>query len=191
MSVTSCNILLSQEKKFKQVFEFYYPGLLRFAESYVKDKYEAENILQNVFLTVWEKRMSLRADANLKAYLLILVKSQCLNWLKHQKVIAKYTENVIMTQQEIDFNYYAISKFQPEQIDIESLENMVQKAIDELPDQCRKVFELSRYRGLKYKEIAAELDISVKTVESHISNALKLLRKCLRDYFLTWFLYFF
>jgi len=190
MTVKDYRILLSQEKGFKQVFESFYPRLLRFAIEYVKDKREAENILQDVFLTLWEKRNSLKTDTNLTAYLLTLVKSQCLNYLKHKRVVEAYSKKTQTTnEQETIFNYYAISKFNPEQIDIESLELLVEKAISELPDQCRKVFELSRYDGLKYKEIAEKLNISVKTVETHMSNALKILRLNLKDSFLIWLFY--
>ena len=187
MSVTDYHILLHGEEGFKRIFESYYPRLLRFANEYVGDRYEAENILQNVFLTLWEKRTALRVDTNLNAYLLSLVKSQCLDFLKHKKVTNRYLSNqMTVQQQEMIFNYYAISKFEPEQMDVESLELLVQKAIGELPEQCRKVFELSRYEGLKYKEIANRLGISVKTVETHISHALKILRVTLKDCFLVW-----
>lgn len=183
-------MLLDREKGFKQVFESFYPRLLRFAGEYVKDKQEAENILQNVFLTLWEKRNTLRADTNLTAYLMTLVKSRCLNYLKHKNIVDAYSKKTqTLHQQESIFNYYAISKFDPEQIDIESLELLVEKAIGELPEQCRKVFELSRYEGLKYKEIAERLNISVKTVETHMSNALKILRINLKDSFLIWLFY--
>ena len=76
MAVNNYHMLLGQEKGFKQVFESFYPRLLRFAMEYVKNKQEAENVLQNVFLTLWEKRNSLKPDTNLTAYLLTLVKSQ-------------------------------------------------------------------------------------------------------------------
>ncbi len=192
MPVTDYSILLSGEKGFRRVFESYYPRLLRFAKEYVGDRHEAENILQNVFLILWEKRTTLRVDTNLNAYLMTLVKSQCLDFLKHKKVVIQHAVSQVTTQQqEMAFNYYAINKFDPEQMDIESLERLAEKAISELPEQCRKVFELSRYEGLKYKEIAERLGISVKTVETHISYALKTLRITLRDSFLSWILFCF
>ncbi len=192
MPVTDYSILLNGEKGFKRVFESYYPRLLRFAKEYVGDRHEAENILQNVFLTLWEKRTTLRIDTNLNAYLLTLVKHQCLDFLKHKRVVGQYAINqTTVQQQEMTFNYYAINKFDPEQMDIESLERLAEKAIGELPEQCRKVFELSRYEGLKYKEIAERLGISVKTVETHISYALKTLRITLKDSFLAWMLFCF
>ena len=190
MSVTDYRILLNGEEGFKRIFNSYYPRLLRFAQEYVGNN-DAEDVLQDVFLTLWEKKTALRVDTNLNAYLLTLVKSQCLDFLKHKKVADRYLANqMTVQQQEAAFNYYAMSKFEPEQMDIESLERLAEKAISELPDQCRKVFELSRYEGLKYKEIAQRLGISVKTVESHMSQALKILRVTLKDSFLVWFLYF-
>jgi len=107
-----------------------------------------------------------------------------MDFLKHQQVVERNSVDWnFVAQQEIAFNYYAISRFDPEQIDVESLERLVEKAINELPEQCRKAFELSRYNELKYKEIADKMGISVKTVETHISHALKILRITLKDLF--------
>ena len=176
------------EQKFKQIFDAYYPRLLRFANEYVGNWHEAEDIVQTVFLKLWEKQTLLQTDINLIAYLLTMVKNHCMDFLKHQQVVERYANHhKTFQQQETAFNYYAISKFDPEQTDIESLERLVEKAIGELPEQCRKVFELSRYEGLKHREIAERLGISVKTVESHISNALKILRITLKDCFLILF----
>ena len=170
----------AKDKEFKQIFETNYPRLLRFAGEYVGNTHDAEDILQNVFLKFWGKWPSLPKDFNLSAYLLTMVKNQCMDFLKHRQVVNRYTSN---RKAEMEFNCYAISKFDPEQMDIETLERLAEKAINELPGQCRKVFELSRYEGLKYKEIAERLGISVKTVEKHMSNALKLLRVALKDCF--------
>ena len=181
------SILLGEEKGFKQVFETNYPGLLRFARAYVNDEQDAEDILQNVFLTLWEKRASMRADTNMNAYLLTVVKNHCMDFLKHRQVMERYSINQQTAQQlETSFNYYAVSKLEPEQMDIESLERLAEKAINDLPEQCRRVFELSRYEGLKYREIAEKLGVSIKTVETHISHALKILRITLKDSFLLW-----
>ena len=182
-------ITLDGEKDFKQVFDSFYPRLLRFAKGYVCNRFDAENIVQDVFLRLWEKRTLLPKDINLQAYLLTMIKNQCMDFLKHQQVVERHSVNWDSAlQQEAAFNYYAISRFNPEQPDVESLERLVEKAINELPEQCRKVFELSRYEELKYKEIADKMGISVKTVETHISHALKRLRVTLKDLFLVWLL---
>jgi RNA polymerase sigma-70 factor (ECF subfamily) len=171
-----------REREFKQLFETFYPRLLRFANEYVGSTHDAEDIVQNVFLKLWEKRTSLPVDTNLNAYLLTMVKNHCLDFLKHQQVVNRFSINrKAELQREMEFNYYAISKFDAEQMDKETLEQLVEKAISELPVQCRKAFELSRYEGLKYREIAEKMGISVKTVETHISNALKILRITLKD----------
>ena len=169
------------EERFKQIFENWYPKLLRFAKEYVDDWHEAEDILQNVFLKLWEKQTFLSTGTNLNAYLFTMVKNRCMDFLNHQKVVERFANHQKMKQHEAIFNHNAISKFASEPMDIETLERLVEKAIAELPGQCRKVFELSRYEGLKYREIAERLGISVKTVETHISNALNLLRKKLID----------
>lgn len=191
MGKKSYQILLNQDKGFKHIFELFYPRIWYFVKEYIKDEHSAKDIMQNVFLTLWEKRDSLKTDTNLNAYLFTLAKSQCLNHLKHMKVVDKYSKTTQAEQQENFINYYTISKFDPEQIDIESLELLVEDAIKNLPEQCRRVFELSRYEGLKYKEIAQKMDISVKAVEAHMSNALRILRSALKDSFLIWLFYYF
>ena len=185
-------ILLEGEKGFKVVFDTFYPRLLRFAKEYVGDRFEAENILQDVFLKLWEKRALLPADINLQAYLLTMVKNKCMDFLKHRQVVEHISVDwETAALKETSFNYYAISRFEPEQMDVESVEWIVENAINNLPEQCRKAFELSRYEGLKYKEIADKMGVSVKTVETHISNALKILRVTLKDLFPLWVLNFF
>jgi len=177
------------EEGFRQIFETCYPRLFRFAAEYTGNIQDAEDILQNVFLIFWEKRASLQLDTNLNAYLLTMVKNHCVNHLKHQRVVHRYSTNrKTELQRELTFNHYAFNHFNPEEMDIESLERLAEKAINELPEQCRKVFELSRYEGLKYREIAEKLGISVKTVETHISHALKILRVTMQDCFLAWLL---
>ncbi len=173
-----------EEKGFKLVFETYYPRLLRFAKEYVSDRFDAENIVQDVFLKLWEKRASLPPDINLLAYLLTMVKNQCMDFLRHRKLVEQHFVALETVQQlEESFNYDAFSQFDPEQMDVESLELLVEKAVNDLPEQCRKVFELSRYEGLKYREIAEKLGLSIKTVETHVSTALKILRIKLKDLF--------
>jgi RNA polymerase sigma-70 factor (ECF subfamily) len=174
-------ILLSSDDGFKHIFELFYPRIWCFVKEYIKDEQNAKDIMQNILLTLWEKRNSLMADTNLNAYLFSLAKSQCLNHLKHLKVVEKYSKTVQSDQQETQVYYYSMNMFEPEQMDIESLELMVDEAIKNLPEQCRKIFELNRYEGLKYKEIAQKLELSVKKVEAHISNALRLLRIALKN----------
>jgi RNA polymerase sigma-70 factor (ECF subfamily) len=182
-------ITLDVEKDFKQAFDTFYPRLLRFANGYVCNRFEAENIVQDVFLKLWEKRSLLQKDINLQAYLLTMVKNQCVDFLRHEQVVERNSVDWNSAlQQEAAFSYYTICRFNPEQMDVESLERLVEKAINELPEQCRKAFELSRYEGLKYKDIADKMGISVKTVETHISHALKILRITLKDLFLVWLL---
>jgi len=175
------------EKGFKIVFDTFYPRLLRFAKEYVGDLFEAENILQDVFLRLWEKRASMPTDINLQAYLLTMVKNQCMDFLRHRRLVQQLTVDwESLQEREASFNYYAISRFDPEEMDVEALEQLVENAINELPEQCRKAFELSRYDGLKYKDIADKMGVSVKTVETHISHALKILRVTLKDLFFVW-----
>lgn len=167
---------------FEQVFKQYYQPLCNYAGPLLKDFDEAEEVVQNVFYTMWSKRESLEITTSLKAYLYRAVHNDCLNKLKHLKVRAHYAADYKHTQQEVDHSSSLVEK---------ELSQQIQQAIDELPEQCGQVFRLSRFEHLKYQEIAERMGLSVKTVENHMGRALRLLRERLKDYLplIMWLLY--
>lgn len=136
---------------------------------------EAEEMVQNAFLTIWEKRASLEVHTSLKSYLYRAVYNSSLNHVKHLKV-----------QQKHEAFYRNTTTLEHENAIEQLMENelhaLAQKAIEELPSQCRMVFKLSRYENLSYNEIAEQMNLSVKTVENHIIRALKALRIKLKEY---------
>lgn len=175
-------------KAFEAIFYHYHNGLLYFATSYIKNKEDANDIVQSIFLNLWERRSSLNPDSNLTAYLFTTTRNYCLNYLNHLKARSNYISFQEQNWKEVQLNIHALEAFNPSDLDYEELENNLRKAIDSMPEQCAKIFMLSRFDGLKYAEIAEKLTISVKTVEKKMSIALSHLRVELKNFFFLIFL---
>ena len=157
------------------LFRTYYQPLCNYAYSFLHDREDAEEIVQSTFLMVWEKRDTLAIRTSVKPYLYAMVRNACLNVLKHEKIKQKFAgEEIALADRSQD----AVS----DTIASNELEYRIKIALDELPDQCRMVFKLSRFEELKYSEIAEQLNISIKTVENHMGKALKIMREQLKDY---------
>jgi RNA polymerase sigma-70 factor (family 1) len=178
--------LISEGDKsaFEQVFKAWYQPLCNYACSLMKDMDEAEEVVQNVFFNIWNKRESLAINMSIKSYLYRAVHNDCLNKIKHSKVRTLYAE---------DYKSRNSGGFEDSMglIDAKELNKRINEAIESLPEQCGIVFRLSRFDHLKYSEIAEQLEISVKTVENHMGKALRILRESLKEYLPVGLLLFF
>ncbi|QGK77271.1 RNA polymerase sigma-70 factor [Flavobacterium sp. SLB02] len=163
------------EAAFEKVFKMYFRNLHTFAYTFMKDDVIAEEIVQNVFFKIWEKRDQLQIDDSLKAYLYRAVHNESLNHLKHLKIKNSF-------QLQYSANMESSNQDASNQMIASELENDIYKAINELPQQCRTIFQMSRFEQLKYQQIADQLNISVKTVENQMGKALKVLRSKLVEY---------
>jgi RNA polymerase sigma-70 factor (ECF subfamily) len=170
--------LLADEgvQAFEKVFTDWFGHLYAYAMSVVKDEETAEEVVQKVFCRIWEKRERLEVHTSLKAYLYGSVYHECMDWLRHRKRVEAHRRQIMRHDSQ------ASRESAADKVELRELEKKLQQAINELPDQCRAIFCLSRYGELGYKEIAGQLGISVKTVEAQISKALKRLRKKLADF---------
>ncbi|MBC9796150.1 RNA polymerase sigma-70 factor [Sinomicrobium weinanense] len=174
-----------EEAAFEALFHLYFEKLHHFAHSYIENSEDAREIVQNTFYKLWRKRATLPADLNLNAYLFSMVKNDCLDYFKHLKVRYRYREEIEKDRARV---LEGSLQDDPSLQLIESeLLLRVNRLIDELPPACREIFIKSRFEGLKYKEIARELNISPKTVENQISKALRHLRKELAEYLTLFF----
>lgn len=157
------------------LFKTYYQPLCHYACTFLHDKEDAEEIVQSTFLLVWERRENLAIRTSVKPYLYAMVRNACLNVLKHNKIKQRHAgEEMALADRSHDAVMHTISSIE--------LEQRIRLAMDELPEQCRVVFKLSRFEELKYSEIAEQLNISVKTVENHMGKALRMMREQLKDY---------
>lgn len=160
---------------FELLFHFYYPGLVMFSTQFTTDRNEAEEIVQDFFVRFWQRHEQVTLTDSLKGYFFLSIKNSSLNFLKHKKVEEKY----IRKMTEMAGRHLA---YDPDLYVDSELQEKVKQAIDLLPEKCREVFVMSRIRGMRNDDIATELNISKRTVETQISKALKVLRVELKDY---------
>lgn len=163
------------DSAFETLFKSYYPKLTLFANRFVNDIVAAEEITGEVFVVLWEKRELLNHATCINAYLYKSTQNRCLNYIKHQKVESLYL-NYLQKNNLLDtYAPDTESSYNDKELALQ-----IKTAIESLPDKCRQVFMMSRYEDMKYRDIALKLDISVKTVERHMSMALERLRKILK-----------
>jgi RNA polymerase sigma-70 factor (ECF subfamily) len=170
-----------KDAAFDVIFEYYFPRLMNFASEYVRDKEVAREIVQDTFLKLWEIRKKLDPQTRLASLLYTITRNDALNYLKQLIHKQKYINDRKRFYQN-QLNYIALRDESSEKLMFNELNNRIQTAMNSLTQKSREVFVLSRFNGLKYREIAEKLDISIKTVETHMSVALKHLRKELKDY---------
>jgi len=171
-------IRMDDREAFELLFRRYYHRLCGFANKFLNDLVESEEIVQEVFFRIWQNREKLQMGIDIQPYIFRSVQNVCLNFLKHKKVANEYSELLQLLYKEgTDCDYSGYEKMV-----VKELEVKINNAIDGLPDECRKIFLMNRNDGLKYAEIAEQLGLSVKTVETQMSRALKKLREELKDY---------
>lgn len=169
------------EKAVESLFKSLYQRLCNYANTILNDIDESEEVVQQVFVQLWEKRETMEITTSVQSYLFRAVRNTSLNKIKHAKVRQIYAEEVTAMAQQSE--PATVTTFHNE------LQNQIHVAIESLPEQCRLVFKLSRFEELKYAEIAEQLGISIKTVENHMGKALKLMREQLKDYLTVWLLF--
>ena len=162
------------ESAFDIIFRAWYPALVRSAESIVRSRAIAEEVVQDVMLELWRRRESLARDSSPQAYLFQSTRNRALNHARHERVERRGDPEAI--------DLASVGATAPSQLVEEEIEVALRNAVAELPARCREVFELSRTHGLKYAEIAKVLGISVKTVEAQMGKALRTLRERLASW---------
>ncbi len=176
-------IQLGDEKAFEKLFYEHYHKLYRFCRQYIFEKEIAEELVQDVFIYIWENRRSLIISRSLSAYLHTAVKNRALNYLK-----SKYAREKPQPLEEGLIT--SLSETEESSLDQHQLHQLVQQGIQQLPERCRIIFTLSRQGGLTYDEIAEELSISKESVKSQIKIALQKLRAYLKEYWEIWLIFF-
>jgi RNA polymerase sigma-70 factor (ECF subfamily) len=167
---------LAKTELFRQLFHTHYENLHRYAYTFLKDSQNANDIVQSVFTRLWEKRDTVTFDEDIKGYLYTAVHNRCLNNIRNERTKARYME-----YKKTDAGSF-IQDGTAYKVLVTELSKRIAQATAALPEQCRIIFLKSREEGKKYAEIAAELGISVKTVETQMSKALRILREKLADY---------
>lgn len=168
-------LITLNESSFEQLFRNEFKGLCFFALRYVREMETAKEIVQDTFISLWEKRGSIDMEKSVKSYLTTSIKNKCYNYLRNSK---KFNNDLLID--EVPDGEFSCEINEP--LIENELKARISSAIEELPVKCREVFLLSRYENLKYYEIAIKLGISVKTVETQMSKALQHMRLRLDDY---------
>ena len=157
------------------LFRSHFAGLCFFAQKYVKDFETAKEIVQDAFLSLWEKRETIDMNRPVKSYLTMVIHNKCTNYLRDNRKFDPFILNIE--------NLLEVPEYDGADILVEEeLKQKIDASILELPEKCREIFVLNRYENLKYQEIADILQISVKTVETQMSKALQHMRVRLAEF---------
>jgi RNA polymerase sigma-70 factor (ECF subfamily) len=181
----SDHLILDQLKEsnqgvFEMVFNYYYSGLVIYADRIIQNMSVSEDIVQTVFMKLWEARQSLEIRS-FRSYFIQCVKNRCIDHLRTTEIKNKYSQQTFIEINSINDHEFWVKS---------DLNDAIDQAIEKLPSRCREIFLMSRIDNMKIAEIAEKLQLSSRTVETQISNALKILRSELREYlpFLIFFL---
>ena len=165
----------NDKEVFEEIYRLYYIPLCYYCAAYVGRVEDAEEIVQSLFLRLWIKRSKIKIDTSLKSYLYRAIQNDSYNYLNRKKIEGKFMlHKERMNGSPFESVQHTIEK--------DELEGLIKQAILKLPLKRRRIFEMSRFQGLKYSEIADKLSVSVKTVETQMGKALKMMRKALKDY---------
>lgn len=167
----------NDEASFKSIYLDFYPGLLVFANGYVKEVEVAEDVLEDVFIKLWQNRNTICAIKNLKLYLYVAVKNSCYNY-----ILKKKKSNLISID-EMELEIEAVAATAEESIISFERVALINAEIKKLPKKCQAIFVLIKEEGLKYSEVASLLNLSIKTVEAQMSIALRKLSSSFQSEF--------
>ena len=176
MTIPTNNIIsINSQNDFENLFNSNYADLCSYANMFLKDLDAAEEIVQDLFVKFWENKDSIKITSSVKSYLFSSVRNSCFNFIKHLKIEERYKEH---NEEERESGSITVD----DEFEGSELEKQIRKAIDQLPPERKKVFIMSRFDGLKYREIAEKSGISIKTVENQMGKAIKFLKQELADY---------
>ncbi len=176
------NILLNdlsagRKEAFEYLFTTYYPRLRNYSLHFIADVDDVEDIIQDCFVNLWNRREML-TGVSISSMLFTMVRNGCLNFLKHKAIAEGYNIRELsqLNGSEALYNYDFLGSADEELL-CDELRRQIDEVLSHLPERSRQVFVMSRFEGLKNREIAERLGISVKVVEKHVSKALAMLRK--------------
>lgn len=167
----------NDKSAFTMIFSTYYKDLVIFSYSFTRNQNASEEIVQDIFLKLWEQRYSIAIQTSLKSYLLKSAQHLSLDWLRHQKVKTNYAtmllEHPVLSENDTE-NYILYTELQEKLAD----------ALTKIPEAYAEAFRMNRFESLNYQDIAKKIGVSVRTIEVRISKALILLKKELTDFIL-------
>jgi RNA polymerase sigma-70 factor (ECF subfamily) len=169
-------LIQDDEKAFAELYAMYKNRMIYYAMTFLKSNKFAEDIFQDAFAVIWQTRKFINPDESFSAYLFSIVRNRILNLIRNMNIEENVKERIL--SQAIDY-----TKNTEEKIAENDLHNIISQATSKLTDRQHEIFEMSRTEGLSHKEIADKLNISVNTVQSHITSSLKILQDYLRKHY--------
>lgn len=163
--------MYDDESAYKELFVAFYKPLQQFANSFVRSRELAEEIVSDVFIKIWESRAEIESISNLKVYLYVSIKNTSLKYLLKQH------RQVAISIDELDVELESFSRNPEELMLTAEMMNKIQETVNELPPRCKMIFKLIKEDGLRYKEVAEILNISVKTIDNQLAIALRKINK--------------
>jgi RNA polymerase sigma-70 factor (ECF subfamily) len=161
---------------FSLIFNTYYKDMVLFGGTFLPNREVCEDIAQSIFLKLWSERTTLIIETSLKSYLLKAVRNACLDEIRHRNIVLEHESYVLSSRSSDDLadtgDYILYS----------DLQKHLQQALKKMPDACREAFELNRFEGMKYREIAEKMNVSERTIDVRIGKAIDFLRKYLREF---------
>lgn len=168
-------IAINDDKEaYRILFDLFYPALCLFAKRYVEERAVAEDLVQDVFVTLWESRKKIRVESSTRNYLVVCVRNQCLNYLKREGYKQNYIDTYLAKNADLsDYDEFYLQT---------ELQKLLDEALAKLPETYRLIFEMSRLENNSNTEIAEKLNIPLRTVERYKAKAIEILKKDLKDY---------
>lgn len=177
------DIISIKRTEFEKIYVTHYSRMKRFAQEYVIREEDAENIVQDVFVDLWEQNLLLVTHTKLFAYLFTALKNRCIDFLRHKTVVQ---HTAVKMQDDytkaLQMKFQSLEAFDEQLFTEPDIETIIQNAIENLPEKCREIFILNKIEGKKQKVIAQELNISINTVENQMAIAYKKLKEILKDH---------
>jgi RNA polymerase sigma-70 factor (ECF subfamily) len=169
------------KEEFSKIFYEFFDLLFALGYQYTKNNQVAEEIAQEAFIGLWEARATLGTESNIRNWLYTVTKNKCLNHLRNELTAARHLNTI--RAHEVRFAAESVNSLGNTFAEFEELQSRIGSAIAQLPPDLQTVFEMNRYGGMTYVEIARELNLSEKAIEARMTKALKILKAALKDYF--------
>lgn len=168
--------------QFEQVYISYFAKMKRFAQEYVVREEDAENIVQDIFFELLEKKYDLFSITNLNGFLFVMLKNRCIDFIRHKTMEKQILDNIKNDYNlNLKLKLASLSELNDRLLSEIEIDTKIHQAIDNLPESCKNIFIMNKFEGKKQKEIANTLKISIHTVESQMAIAYRKLRVALKE----------